>query len=63
MIRKIINPIYELLTRVVVTSSDKAVLERAWNNDYKPFGYRKIKLITKRGIVSKLVVCRTLISK
>ena len=44
MIRKIINPIYELVTRVVVTSSDKAVLERAWNNDFKPFEYKKVKL-------------------
>ena len=62
MIRKIINPIYELLTRVIVTSSDKAVLERAWNNDYKPFGYKKVKLLPK-GDIYRLVVCRTLISE
>ena len=60
MIKRIINPIYEVLTMIVVTSTDKAVLERAWNNDYKPFGYKQVKLIQTTNHW-KLVVCRTLI--
>jgi hypothetical protein len=59
MIKKIINLIYGILTRIIITSSDKAVLERAWNNDYKPFGYKMIKLV-KSGENWKLVVCKHL---
>lgn len=59
MIKKIINSIYSVLTRIVITSTDKAVLERAWNNDYKPFGYKQIKLVEYKGYW-KLVVCRNI---
>lgn len=62
--KKLLNPLYRLLTRRVILSSDKAVLERAWKNDYDPYGYKMVKRphISKScisGELYKMVVCKT----
>ena len=64
--KKLINPIYKLLTRQTIYSQDKAVLERAWKNDYKPFGYKVLMkpTFTKTFFVGetyKMIVCKTLL--
>jgi len=41
--KKLLNIFYCFLSRKVIMSQDKDVLERAWKYDYQPYGYRVIK--------------------
>lgn len=64
--KKLLEPFYRLFTRSVIMSIDKAVLERAWKNDYQPYGYKVIKRphMGKNifgNEIYKMVVCRTLL--
>lgn len=64
VIYTILNPFWRLATTVTVYSLwDKAVVERAWKNDYEPFGYVMKRPIYEKGNYYVLKVCKDLKSK
>ena len=37
--KRLLNPIWRLLTTVKIYATDKETLEQTWKDDYQPFGY------------------------
>lgn len=64
--KKILNLVICFLSKKVIMSSDKAVLDRAWKYDYQPYGYRVIKRPYRGKTIFgnetyKMVVCKILL--
>lgn len=48
--KRIFNPIWRFLTTVRIYAQSHDTLERAWKNEYQPFGYeRKYPIYEKQG--------------
>jgi hypothetical protein len=63
--KKLLEPFYRLLTRCVIVAIDKDVLERIWEDEFKPYGYKLIKKPHKSKVIFsnrqyRMIVCKTL---
>jgi hypothetical protein len=67
MIRKLFNPLYQLITTVQVFANSKAELHRTWKDDYEPFNWKlkekPILVSEEPGKFFRMKVYKTLLKK